>query len=77
MTMQLSKNNLGQIALQPGLNIPDSKLLELPEKVLQFGEERFSTTNAKTKAADEAPHSKNVAARYEPSFSHTRVVTSA
>ena len=35
--MQLSKNNLGQIALQPGLNIPDSKLLELPEKVLQFG----------------------------------------
>ena len=35
--MQLSKNTLGQIAAQPGLNIPDSKLLELPEKVLQFG----------------------------------------
>lgn len=37
MTMQLSKNILGQIAEKPGLSIPDSKLLELPEKVLQFG----------------------------------------
>jgi tagaturonate reductase len=35
--MQLSKDALGKIAAQPGLTIPDSKLLELPEKVLQFG----------------------------------------
>ena len=35
--MQLSKNVLGQIAAQPGLEIPAEKLLELPEKVLQFG----------------------------------------
>ena len=35
--MQLSKNTLGQIAAQPGLEIPVGKLLELPEKVLQFG----------------------------------------
>lgn len=35
--MQLSKNTLGQVAAQPGLIIPDPKLLELPEKVLQFG----------------------------------------
>lgn len=35
--MQLSKKALRQIAAQPGLEIPDEKLLELPEKVLQFG----------------------------------------
>lgn len=35
--MQLSKNTLGKIAAQPGLEIPDEKLLGLPEKVLQFG----------------------------------------
>lgn len=35
--MQLSKNALRQIAAQPGLEIPAEKLLELPEKVLQFG----------------------------------------
>lgn len=35
--MQLSKNTLGQIAARPGLSIPEVKLLELPEKVLQFG----------------------------------------
>ena len=35
--MQLSKEALGQIKAQPGLTIPDAKLLELPEKVLQFG----------------------------------------
>jgi tagaturonate reductase len=35
--MQLSKDALGQIAAKPGLSIPDAKLFELPEKVLQFG----------------------------------------
>lgn len=35
--MQLSKQNLPQVAPQPGLIIPDAQLLELPEKVLQFG----------------------------------------
>ncbi len=35
--MQLSKEALGQIALQPGSMIPDATLFELPEKVLQFG----------------------------------------
>lgn len=35
--MQLSKEALGQIKAQGGLTIPDAKLLELPEKVLQFG----------------------------------------
>ncbi|MEO7925071.1 MAG: tagaturonate reductase [Chitinophagaceae bacterium] len=35
--MQLSKNTVGQIAKQPGLSLPDEKLFELPEKVLQFG----------------------------------------
>lgn len=35
--MQLSKESIKQIAKQPGLNIPDEKLFELPEKVLQFG----------------------------------------
>ena len=35
--MQLSKAGLGKIAASEGLSIPGSKLLELPEKVLQFG----------------------------------------
>lgn len=35
--MQLSKEALKQIATQPGLELPDEKLFELPEKVLQFG----------------------------------------
>jgi tagaturonate reductase len=35
--MQLSKKALGQIAMQPGLDIPEEKIFELPEKVLQFG----------------------------------------
>lgn len=35
--MQLSKEAVSQIAARPGLTIPDAKLLELPEKVLQFG----------------------------------------
>lgn len=35
--MQLSKHTIPQIAAQPGLTIPDAKLFELPEKVLQFG----------------------------------------
>ena len=35
--MQLSKNALGHIAAQPGLTLPDAKVFELPEKVLQFG----------------------------------------
>lgn len=35
--MQLSKDALGQIATQEGLEIPGSTLFELPEKVLQFG----------------------------------------
>jgi tagaturonate reductase len=35
--MQLSKETIGHIAAQPGLNIPDANLFELPEKVLQFG----------------------------------------
>ncbi len=35
--MQLSKKNLKNIKAQPGLIIPDEKLLSLPEKVLQFG----------------------------------------
>ena len=34
--MQLSKDTLGQIALRKGLDIPNPKLFELPEKVLQF-----------------------------------------
>src|SRR5690349_5021748 len=37
MNMQLSKHTLGQIAGKPGLGIPDEKIFELPEKVLQFG----------------------------------------
>ena len=35
--MQLSKNNIGRIAKRTGLDIPDKKVFELPEKVLQFG----------------------------------------
>lgn len=35
--MQLSKENLKNIATQPGLDIPDEKLFALPEKILQFG----------------------------------------
>lgn len=40
--MQLSKEVLGQIAAKPGfdpiaIGLPDEKLFELPEKVLQFG----------------------------------------
>ena len=35
--MQLSKEALGQIVTKPGLELPDVKLFELPEKVLQFG----------------------------------------
>ncbi len=35
--MQLSKDTLAQIAAQPGLEVPDEKIFELPEKVLQFG----------------------------------------
>ncbi len=35
--MQLSKQTIQKIKAQPGLIIPDEKLFELPEKVLQFG----------------------------------------
>ncbi len=35
--MQLSKNNTAKITAQPGLEIPDAKIFDLPEKVLQFG----------------------------------------
>ena len=35
--MQLSKHNLKNIEAKPGIDIPDEKLLSLPEKVLQFG----------------------------------------
>lgn len=35
--MQLSKHTIGKIAKQSGLEIPEEKLFELPEKVLQFG----------------------------------------
>ena len=35
--MRLSKNNVGQIANAAGLDVPDEKLFELPERVLQFG----------------------------------------
>jgi tagaturonate reductase len=35
--MQLSKNTIGQISKQSDLEIPDSTIFELPEKVLQFG----------------------------------------
>ncbi len=35
--MQLSDETLRHITKQPGLDLPDAKLFELPEKVLQFG----------------------------------------
>src|SRR6187431_2658097 len=35
--MRLSKNIIGQIPKAPGLDIPDRKVFDLPEKVLQFG----------------------------------------
>lgn len=35
--MQLSKNALGQLKGKQGLEVPEEKMLELPEKVLQFG----------------------------------------
>src|SRR5678815_1530639 len=35
--MQLSKNNIEQIAKRNGLDVPDKTVFELPEKVLQFG----------------------------------------
>lgn len=35
--MTLSKEALGQLKGKPGLEVPDQALLELPEKVLQFG----------------------------------------
>ena len=35
--MHLSRHNISKIKAQPGLIIPDEKLLSLPEKVLQFG----------------------------------------
>jgi tagaturonate reductase len=37
MKMQLSKKNIKNIAVRPGLLIPDEKIFSLPEKVLQFG----------------------------------------
>lgn len=37
MIMQVSKHTLGEISAQPGLDIPDQRIFELPEKVLQFG----------------------------------------
>src|SRR5688500_16295049 len=37
LIMQLSKQTIKNISPQPGLIIPDEKLFELPEKVLQFG----------------------------------------
>lgn len=35
--MRLSKNNIKQIGKRAGLDIPDEKVFDLPEKVLQFG----------------------------------------
>lgn len=35
--MQLSKATLSQIPNRPGFSVPDEKIFELPEKVLQFG----------------------------------------
>jgi tagaturonate reductase len=37
LIMQLSKIALGKIKAQPGLDIPEEKIFEWPEKVLQFG----------------------------------------
>ena len=35
--MHLSKKSIRQIAVKLGLDVPDEKIFELPEKVLQFG----------------------------------------
>ena len=35
--MRLSKENLKKISSLPGLSVPDEKIIDLPEKVLQFG----------------------------------------
>ncbi|HRX95255.1 MAG TPA: altronate oxidoreductase, partial [Chitinophagaceae bacterium] len=35
--MQLSKSNIGQIKAQDKLEVPDTAIFDLPEKVLQFG----------------------------------------
>src|ERR1700754_3504485 len=35
--MQLSRENLKKIKSQAGITVPDEKIFELPEKVLQFG----------------------------------------
>ena len=35
--MQLTRENLKKIKGQAGIDVPDDKLFELPEKVLQFG----------------------------------------
>ena len=43
--MQLSKEALAQIPAQPGLTIPDVKLLELPEKVLQTAPTQIPIAN--------------------------------
>ena len=40
--MQLSKENLEKITPKDNLEIPAIKLLELPEKVLQFGTGRVA-----------------------------------
>ena len=37
MNMQLTRENLKKIKAQAGIEVPDDKLFELPEKVLQFG----------------------------------------
>ena len=37
MNMQLTRENLKKIKAQAGIDIPDDKLFELPEKGLQFG----------------------------------------
>jgi tagaturonate reductase len=37
INMQLNRQNISKIKKQPGLVIPEEKLFELPEKVLQFG----------------------------------------
>lgn len=37
MIMQLTRENLKKIKMQGGIEVPDDKLFDLPEKVLQFG----------------------------------------
>lgn len=37
MFMQLTRENLKKIKVQAGIEVPDDKLFDLPEKVLQFG----------------------------------------